>query len=231
MHVILSLNGPNNVIPAQAATRDYLLATSHKTLFENIIDPISSILLPADTLHLLLGEADWNYRDWLLNTALKSCPNVAITLVKNCHSEVQSVHAFVSKSTIPDDEKCIITPKDTIIGVDLYNALKNSTFDNIALGVFEGSDPKYGYILQTEDKTIISSTQNISDTAFSGVYCFASFRDLKFLVKDNKDKGRLLLDILNKEYSSSRLTTIETEKSNVTPINDITDYISAINAI
>jgi len=231
MHVILSLNGPNNILPPQATTRDYLLAFSNNTLFENVLEPLASTLGLADTLHLLLGEVDWNYRNWILKTALKSCPNVDLTLLKNCNNEIQSIHAFVSKSAIHDDEKCIIAPKDTVIGVELYQALINSKFDHVALGVFEGNDPKYGYILHTDDRTVVSSTQNISETAFAGVYCFAKFSELKGMLKGNKENGRLLLDILDKYFIGSQLKTIKTEQSNVTPINDITDYIGALNGV
>jgi len=231
LQIILSLNGPNNILPADTDLRDYLLSSKDSSIFEKILAPLISTFGDKTQLRIIMGEKDWGYRDWILRKAKDVFEDTDLFYAKNCDTQNQSIQAYVNNSNLDDHKSCIVIPKDTIIGIDFFKKIvANDKLMEVGLGTFRSNNPKYGYILQEKDRNIFSTDRVISDLAFSGVYFFKTVSLLKEIVS-NDAQDRLLFDIFARLTEKVQTTLVEAPSHAVTTLDDLTEYMAQLNGI
>ena len=146
MQIIISLNGPNNILPVETELRDYLLASKNNSILEKILNPLLLTFERNIPLNIIMGEKDWRYRDWVLNKTENLFDNVNIFYAKNCITQIQSIDAFINNTTLNETDDFLVIPKDTIISKSFFDKIKkNKHLIELGLGTFRSNNPKYGY--------------------------------------------------------------------------------------
>jgi hypothetical protein len=231
MQIIISLNGPNNILPVETELRDYLLASKNNSILEKILYPLLSTFERKIPLNIIMGEKDWRYRDWVLNKTENLFDNVNIFYAKNCITQIQSIEAFINNTTLNETDDFLVIPKDTIISKSFFDKIKKDKHSiELGLGTFRSNNPKYGYILKDSGRIIFSADRVISDLAFNGVYLFKNISLLKKIISYGPQE-RLLFDIFAHLGEEVKITLLEALPQTVTTLDDLTEYTAQLNGL